>query len=94
MVRVELLAGPLRERVGGRADVEVPWEGEGTLGELLARLFALFPALRAEALDGRGRLKIEYQLWLNGEMVRDGDGMARPVREGDRLAFLLPMSGG
>ena len=93
MVQVELLAAPLRERVGGRADLQVPWN-EGLVRDFLKRLFEQFPALRSEVVDRAGGIQVDYQLWLNGDMVRDGEDMDRRVKDGDTLAFLLPMSGG
>lgn len=93
MVQVELLAAPLRDRVGGRADLQVQWD-EGPVGDFLKRLFDQFPDLRSEVVDRAGGIQVDYQLWLNGDMVRDGEDMDRQVKDGDTLAFLLPMSGG
>ncbi|MBI4589164.1 MAG: DinB family protein [Candidatus Rokubacteria bacterium] len=94
MVRVQLLAAPLRERVGGKADLACRAEAGDTVREFLKRLFDQYPGLRIEVMDRRGGIQVDYQLWLNGEMVRDGEGMNRPVKDDDTLAFLLPMSGG
>ncbi len=94
MVNVQLLAAPLRDRVGGRTDLEVPWEGEGSVSEFLKHLFDQFPGLRSEVVDRSGGIQLDYQLWLNGDMVRDREETERRVKDGDTLAFLLPMSGG
>ena len=93
MVQVQLLAAPLRDRVGGRADLEVAWD-EGPVRDFLTYLFDQFPDLRSEVVDRAGGIQMDYQLWLNGDMVRDGEEMDRLVKDGDTLAFLLPMSGG
>ncbi len=94
MVHVQLLAAPLRDRVGGQADLEVSWEGDGSVSEFLKHLFEQFPDLRAEVVDRAGGIQVDYQLWLNGDMVRDREETERRVKDGDTLAFLLPMSGG
>ena len=94
MVHVQLLAAPLRDRVGGRTDLEVPWEGEGSVRDFLKQLFDQFPDLGPEIMDRAGGIQVDYQLWLNGDMVRDREETERRVKDGDTLAFLLPMSGG
>lgn len=92
-VTVHLLASPLRGKVDNRATLELPFvEGE-TVRAFLERLFRAYPALRPEMLDDAGNLLFEYQIWYADEMVR-GEGFDCVLKDGDTLAFLLPMSGG
>jgi molybdopterin converting factor small subunit len=93
MVHVQLLAAPLRERVEGKTDLEAPARAGETVRGFLERLFDQFPGLRAEVVDRTGGIQVDYHLWLNGDMVRDGE-LDAPIHDGDTLAFLLPMSGG
>ena len=92
-VTVHLLASPLRGKVDNRPALELPFvEGE-TVRAFLEPLFRAYPALRPELVDAAGDLLFEYQIWYADEMVRSED-FDRALKDGDALAFLLPMSGG
>lgn len=92
-VTVQLLASPLRAKAGNRAALELPFVPGEPVAALLERLFQAYPALRPEMLDEAGNLLFEYQIWYEEEMVR-GEGFHRVLKDGDTLAFLLPISGG
>jgi len=92
-VTLHLLASPLRALVDNRAEIEMPFvEGE-TVKAFLERLFQAYPALRRETMDEAGELLYEYQIWHDEEMVRD-EGFRRVLKNGEVLAFLLPIAGG
>ena len=92
-VTVHLLASPLRGLVDNRPALEMPYIAGETIRAFLERLFRDYPALRRETMDERGELYYEYQIWHEEEMVR-GEGFGRLVKDGDQLAFLLPIAGG
>jgi len=88
-VRVRLVS-LLRDAVGGARSVEVEVPGEGMkLGELLEKLFRMYPRLREviRGLEERG-LNVVYM--VNGESA----GSEHVVRPGDELVVLPPASGG
>ena len=92
-VTVDLLASPLRGLVENRPSLELPYVAGETIRAFLERLFQAYPRLRRETTDDRGQLLFEYQIWYEEEMVR-GAGFDHVLRDGDALAFLLPISGG
>jgi molybdopterin converting factor small subunit len=92
-VTVELLASPLRALVDSRAQLTLSFVPGETLGAFLDRRFTAYPGLRRETTGEDGGLRFEYQVWHAEEMVR-GDGFRRVLRDGDTVAFLLPISGG
>jgi len=92
-VTVQLLASPLRGLVDNRPELELPFMTGETVAALLERLFRAYPTFRPETMDEAGELLYEYQIWHEGEMVR-GEGFRRILKDGDTLAFLLPIAGG
>lgn len=81
------LRPPLRERAGGRAEVQV---AAGTVLEALAALEREHPALRGWVLDDRGRIRRHVAVFVGGERVTDD----APLEEGDRMEIVGAVSGG
>jgi molybdopterin converting factor small subunit len=84
---VILLRAPLRDLVGGNAEVVL--EG-GTVGEVLRTLERTWPRTTGWVLDERGRVRRHVNVFLNGEQVRE-DAAVGPD---DRLHVLPSISGG
>lgn len=80
MVRVRLFAAP-REAVG-RAEIDVPLDGEATAERLLAEACARYPQLAP------------YRATLRVAVNRRLAAPAEPVAPGDEVALLPPVSGG
>lgn len=86
------LFGTLR-LVAGTGRVEV--EAGPAVADVLEALFQLHPALRAEVIHpDRLELLPHVNVMRNGRLVRDLDGLATPVGEGDSLAIFPPSAGG
>jgi len=81
----------LRGAVGGSRELEVPGS---TVGEVLERLYAEHPAVRAQLQSSDGELHRFVNLYLNDEDVKLLGWLETPVDEGDTLTILPAMAGG
>lgn len=85
--------GPLRDFSGGRAQVDI--EGSpATLGDALAKLGALYPGVARRVLDEQGEVRPHINLFVGGDCVRFGEGLATRLPEGCEIAILPAVSGG
>ena len=80
----------LRETVGGARDLEASGT---TVSEVLADLFARYPALR-DRVTTNGELSPFVNLYVNGRDVRYGGGLATAVGPDDQVILLPAMAGG
>ena len=81
----------LREAAAGQSKVEV---GGGTVGEALEALFAVHGELRDRLSDGDGGLRRFVNVYVDGEDIRYGDGLATPVAERQEIQILPAVAGG
>jgi molybdopterin synthase sulfur carrier subunit len=81
----------LRAAAGGAS--KVPLEGE-TVGAVLEALYAEHPELRDSLSDGDGGLRRFVNVYVDGEDVRFGDGLATPVKDGGEVQILPAVAGG
>ena len=65
-----------------------------TVREALRAVFDGNPILRGYVLDDQGRVRKHVAVFLNGETVRDREGLADAVAEGDEIFVLQALSGG
>lgn len=85
--------GPLRDFSGGQAQVEIGGS-PATLGDALAALGALYPGVTRRVLDEQGEVRPHINLFVGGDCVRFGDGLATQLPEGCEIAILPAVSGG
>lgn len=71
--------------------VEVPG---ATVREALEALFADSPRLRSYILDDQGRLRRHVNIFVDGEAVRDRDGLRDAVGPHGEIYVLQALSGG
>lgn len=74
-------------------DQEIP-AGAERLGEALRLLGERYPKLLERITDDRGEIREHVNIFVRGEMVRMGLGLATPLREGDEIIVLHAVSGG
>jgi len=85
--------GPLREAVGTKSlSRDVP--DDGTVGGVLDALTGDYPALASELYDEDGGLRDRLIVSCGGRNVKQLDGLATPVADGDRLRLSPPVEGG
>lgn len=80
----------LRASVGGASEVDV--DGD-TVGDALDALYAEHPELR-ERLTDDGELRRFVNVYVDGEDVRFGDGLATAVKDGGEIQVLPAVAGG
>lgn len=81
---------PYRGPTRGLDEVEVP---AGTVAAVLDAVEARFPGFRAQVVDADGAVHRFVKLFRNGEQL-DGDVLAVPLADGDRLEVLAAIAGG
>lgn len=65
-----------------------------TVREALAAVFAESPQLRSYLLDDQGRLRQHVNVFVDGAMVADRDGLSDPVRADGEIYVFQALSGG
>jgi DNA-3-methyladenine glycosylase I len=88
-----LIPGPLREFSGNRADVPVDGEA-ANVGEALALLWKECPGVRDRVLTERGVVRPHVNIFVDGENIRFGGGLAAPIRNGAEIVIVPAVSGG
>ncbi len=91
-MKVKIFA-TLRQLVGAK-EIEVGLEGGDTVGSVLARLVADYPALGEHILDDEGNLETYINVFVNRRSMRFLDGLNTSLSEDDVLAIFPPVAGG
>ncbi|HET8996460.1 MAG TPA: MoaD/ThiS family protein [Acetobacteraceae bacterium] len=65
-----------------------------TVGEALAAVFAVQPALRGYLLDDQGVLRRHVAIYVGGDCVRDRQRLSDPVGPQDEIHVFQALSGG
>ena len=88
-----VLPGVLADLAGGTKHLRVEPAG-GTLADLLDTLAAAHPALGRRIRDEAGAVRRFVNVYVDGEDVRFGDGLATPVSDGGEIQVLPAVAGG
>jgi MoaD family protein len=86
-----IIPTPLRKFTAGAELVEVEAK---TIREVLERLEARHPGIRASVCDESGALKRFINIYVDGEDVRFLDNLSTPVHDGSEVAIVPAISGG
>jgi len=65
-----------------------------TVREALDAVFATHPRIRGYVLDDQSRLRKHVVVFINGDMVRDRDGLTDAVADDAELFVMQALSGG
>jgi molybdopterin converting factor small subunit len=82
---------PLRRHVENNDSLEVE---PGTIEEIINRLDARYPGLRARLCEEDGRLRRFINIYVDGEDVRFLNNLSTIVDDGAELSILLAIAGG
>jgi adenylyltransferase/sulfurtransferase len=82
---------PLRTYTGGQS--EIPVQGK-TVGEALEALTAAYPTLRPHLYNGTSELRPFVNLFVREENIRELEGLATPLAEGDKVMIVPSIAGG
>ena len=72
---------------------EITVEG-GTVAEVVDALIARYPSLRFHMLDSDGKLRRHFNIFVNGEHIRDLNGMDTLLKDDDKIILLASAAGG
>jgi molybdopterin converting factor small subunit len=81
----------LRPALGGATTMNV--EGD-TIGDVLAKLSANYPAVKSQLLNPDGTLHRFLNVYINDDDVRYLGGVDAPVKNDDEITLLPAVAGG
>ena len=87
------LPGPLRELAQDRRQIRLSGTAH-SVSEALSLLWADCPAVRDRVITELGEVRPHVNIFVDGESIRDGEGLLTPVREGAEIWILPAVSGG
>lgn len=82
----------LRNLTGGAAEVAV--DGASTLAELLDKLDADHPGIRARVIDDSGKVRRFVNVYVGDEDVRFASGLETPTADGTTVSIIPAVAGG
>ncbi len=82
---------PLRKFTDSQATISV--EG-GTLSDALQSAESSFPGIGPKILDDAGEIRRFINVFVNGDDVRHGDGLATALNDGDEISIVPAIAGG
>ncbi|MHB8104083.1 MAG: MoaD/ThiS family protein [Dehalococcoidales bacterium] len=83
----------LRREITEQREVEVELREDATMPEVIAAMRAKIPSLEGPVIrPGEDRLVEQYKFNINGKFYFDGQEFN--LSKGDRIALLVPMTGG
>jgi molybdopterin synthase sulfur carrier subunit len=86
-----LIPTPLRRFTGGESQVKVTGT---TVAEALDALETAHPGIGERLRDDSGEIRRFVNVFVNGKNVRDSDGIATSLSQGDELGIIPAMAGG
>lgn len=86
-----LIPTPLRRFTGGDAKVLVPGS---SVAEVLDALESKYPGIGERLRDDSGQIRRFVNVFVNGQNVRDGDGLETRLSIGDEVGIIPAMAGG
>jgi sulfur-carrier protein len=77
--------------VENQPELELP---ASTVNDLLDEVVKRFPSLRFHLLDADGNLRRHFNIFVNGEHIRELKGMDTVLRPEDKVVLLASAAGG
>jgi molybdopterin converting factor small subunit len=65
-----------------------------TVAELLENLLARYPALKPHLFEPTGKLRRHFNIFVNGEHIRELGGLDTQLREEDKVILMVSAAGG
>ena len=73
--------------------IELSVEG-GTVTEVFEAVVTRYPAVKFHLLDAEGKLRRHFNVFVNGEHIRERNGMDTALRPDDKLLLMASAAGG
>jgi molybdopterin converting factor small subunit len=93
MAYVFTIPGPLRELANDRTEIRVGGSAQ-SVRDALDLLWKEAPGVRDRVITERGDVRQHINIFVDGESIRDADGLRTPVRDGSEIVILPAVSGG
>ena len=81
----------LKYYVDNHSEMDIP---ASSVTELLAALANRYPTLRFHLLDSDGNLRRHFNVFVNGEHIRDLNGVDTVLKESDKVILMATSAGG
>jgi MoaD family protein len=86
-----LIPTPLRRYTEGQAKVSA---SGATVADLLSDLDERYPGLKERICEDDGQIRRFVNVFVNGDNVRDRQGAATALKQGDEVGIIPAMAGG
>jgi len=73
--------------------IEFPVVGV-TVAELLSNLIARYPTLKPHLFEPNGNLRRHFNIFVNGEHIRELNGLGTPLKDDDKVILMVSAAGG
>ena len=81
----------LKYYVDNHSEMDIP---ASTVTELLAALVTRYPSLKFHLLDADGNPRRHFNIFVNGEHIRELNGLATRLQADDKIILLASAAGG
>jgi molybdopterin synthase sulfur carrier subunit len=65
-----------------------------TVAELLDNVIVQYPALKPHLFESNGNLRRHFNVFVNGEHIRDLNGLDTVLKEDDKVILMVSAAGG
>jgi len=65
-----------------------------SVAELLSNLIARYPMLKPHLFEPGGNLRRHFNIFVNGEHIRDLNGLDTPLEDDDKVILMVSAAGG
>lgn len=87
------IPGPLRELAGNRDRVRLDGRAS-SVSDALSLLWSQCPGVRDRVVTERGDVRPHINIFVDGESIRDSQGLDTRLRDGAEIVILPAVSGG
>jgi molybdopterin converting factor small subunit len=81
----------LKYYVDNQSEMEIP---ASSVTDLLAALVTRYPSLKFHLLDADGKLRRHFNVFVNGEHIRELNGLDTALTDDDKIILLASAAGG
>ena len=81
----------LKYYVDNQSEMEIP---ALSVTDLLAALVMRYPSLKFHLLDADGKLRRHFNIFVNGEHIRELNGLDTALTDDDKIILLASAAGG
>jgi molybdopterin converting factor small subunit len=65
-----------------------------SVAELLSNLIARYPTLKPHLFEPSGNLRRHFNIFVNGEHIRELNGLDTPLKDDDKVILMVSAAGG